>query len=169
MWFPEGTWILILPMKWGIIDVAIWAGAQIVPTVLNYDRETMICSVRFGIPMAPDSTSNLSRVDMHRVVIQGLEAVDGVHSVFGRRSQHGRGQGDALPDAQCRQPLPQPALLLFLNGEPKQLVKFAHFNHHADRYAVGTNRDGRVQTSGRLSYKIKMRGEANYNARWRKS
>ena len=30
----------------------------------------------------------------------------------------------------------------------------SHYNHHADRYAVGTNRNERVQTSGRLSYKI---------------
>ena len=65
MWFPEGTWnltdnLLMLPMKWGIIDVAVRAEAQIVPTVLDYDRETMICSVRFGIPMAPDSTINLT-------------------------------------------------------------------------------------------------------------
>ena len=32
-----------------------------------------------------------------------------------------------------------------------------HINHHADRNAVGTNRDERVQTSGRLSYKIGLR------------
>lgn len=32
-----------------------------------------------------------------------------------------------------------------------------HINHHADRKAVGTNRDERVLTSGRLSYKINMR------------
>lgn len=33
-----------------------------------------------------------------------------------------------------------------------------HVNHHADRYAVGTNRDERVLTNGRLSYKIGLRG-----------
>ncbi len=32
-----------------------------------------------------------------------------------------------------------------------------HVNHHADRIAVGTNRDERVQTSGRLSCKIRLR------------
>ena len=32
-----------------------------------------------------------------------------------------------------------------------------HINHHADRYAVGTNRDEGAQTSGRLSYKIGLR------------
>lgn len=63
MWFPEGTWnltdnLLMLPMKWGIIDVAAQAKAQIVPTVLDYDRDTMICSVRFGTPMEPDGMVN---------------------------------------------------------------------------------------------------------------
>lgn len=62
MWFPEGTWnmsdnLLMLPMKWGIIDVAAKANAQIVPTVLEYDRETMICSVRFGAPITPNKST----------------------------------------------------------------------------------------------------------------
>ena len=54
--FPEGTWNLtenqlMLPMKWGIIDIAKETGAQIVPTVLEYDREQKKCFVRFGTPM----------------------------------------------------------------------------------------------------------------------
>lgn len=54
--FPEGTWNLtenqlMLPMKWGIIDIAKGTGAQIVPTVLEYDREKKKCFVRFGTPM----------------------------------------------------------------------------------------------------------------------
>lgn len=54
--FPEGTWNLtenqlMLPMKWGIIDIAKETGAQIVPTVLEYDREQKKCFVRFGSPM----------------------------------------------------------------------------------------------------------------------
>lgn len=54
--FPEGTWNLtenqlILPMKWGIIDIARETGAQIIPTVLEYDREKKKCFVRFGEPM----------------------------------------------------------------------------------------------------------------------
>lgn len=53
--FPEGTWNLtenqlMLPMKWGIIDVAKESGAQIVPTVLEYDRAQKKCFVRFGTP-----------------------------------------------------------------------------------------------------------------------
>ena len=54
--FPEGTWnltenLLMLPMKWGIIDIAKETGAQIVPTLLEYDREQKKCFVRFGSPM----------------------------------------------------------------------------------------------------------------------
>ena len=63
MWFPEGTWnmsdnLLMLPMKWGIIDVAAKVGAQIVPTILDYNRETMICSVRFGTPITPNKSTD---------------------------------------------------------------------------------------------------------------
>lgn len=54
--FPEGTWNLtenqlMLPMKWGIIDIAKETGAQIIPTVLEYDREKKKCFVRFDVPM----------------------------------------------------------------------------------------------------------------------
>lgn len=41
----------------------------------------------------------------------------------------------------------------------------AHKNHHADRSALGTNRDEREQTNGRLSCRIKFEEEAHYNAR----
>lgn len=48
--FPEGTWnltenLLMLPMKWGIIDIAKETGAQIIPTALEYDREQKKCFV----------------------------------------------------------------------------------------------------------------------------
>lgn len=54
--FPEGTWNLtenqlMLPMKWGIIDIAKETGAQIIPTVHEYDREQKKCFVRFDTPM----------------------------------------------------------------------------------------------------------------------
>lgn len=42
---------------------------------------------------------------------------------------------------------------------------FFHQNHHADRVALGTNRDEREQTNGRLSCKIRFEEEAYYNAR----
>lgn len=55
-WYPEGTWnlsdnLLMLPLKWGIIEVAKQAGAQIIPVGLMYDREKMICRVKFGAPI----------------------------------------------------------------------------------------------------------------------
>lgn len=56
LWFPEGTWnlspnLLMLPMKWGIIEIARQADAQIVPMALDYDREQNRCRVKFGAPM----------------------------------------------------------------------------------------------------------------------
>lgn len=38
-------------------------------------------------------------------------------------------------------------------------------NHHADRSALGTNRDEREQTNGHLSCRIKFEEEAHYNTR----
>ncbi len=55
-WYPEGTWnltdnLLMLNMKWGIIDVASAANAQIIPLALDYDRDTMVCHALFGEPI----------------------------------------------------------------------------------------------------------------------
>ena len=63
LWFPEGTWNLtanqlMMPMKWGIIDVARQADAQIIPAALDYDREANICRIKFGAPMAGDALEN---------------------------------------------------------------------------------------------------------------
>lgn len=60
IWFPEGTWNLtpsqlIMPMKWGIVDIARQADAQIIPAALDYDWEQNICRVKFGNPMAGES------------------------------------------------------------------------------------------------------------------
>lgn len=57
LWFPEATWnltdnLLMLPMRWGIIDVAQQANAQIIPMVLDYDREKMVCRVQFAKAMS---------------------------------------------------------------------------------------------------------------------
>ena len=54
--FPEGTWnfsenLLMLPMKWGIVDMAAETGVPIVPVVLDYDRESKKCVARFGEPI----------------------------------------------------------------------------------------------------------------------
>lgn len=56
-WFPEGTWnltpnLLMLPMRWGIIEVARQADAQIIPLALDYDRSKNLCRVKFGAPLA---------------------------------------------------------------------------------------------------------------------
>lgn len=56
LWFPEGTWNLtpnqlMMHMKWGVIEIARQADAQIVPVILHYDREAMTCSVKFAAPM----------------------------------------------------------------------------------------------------------------------
>lgn len=61
--FPEGTWNLtenqlMLPMKWGIIDIAKETGAQIIPTLLEYDREQKQCHVRFGAPLVFSAEDN---------------------------------------------------------------------------------------------------------------
>ena len=53
LWFPEATWnltdnLLMLPMRWGIIEVAQRTNAQIIPMVLDYDRAQKVCRVRFG-------------------------------------------------------------------------------------------------------------------------
>lgn len=63
LWFPEGTWNLtpsqlMMPMKWGIIDMARQAGAQIIPAALDYDREKNTCRVKFGTPMAGEALEN---------------------------------------------------------------------------------------------------------------
>lgn len=63
LWFPEGTWNLtasqlMMPMKWGIIEVARSAGAQIIPAALDYNREANTCRVKFGAPMAGDVLEN---------------------------------------------------------------------------------------------------------------
>lgn len=65
LWFPEGTWNLtanklMLPMKWGIIDVAQKANAQIIPMALDYDRAANVCKVKFGSPIVGDALDNKS-------------------------------------------------------------------------------------------------------------
>ncbi len=54
--FPEGTWnlsdsLMVMEMKWGIVDVAKDTNAQIIPLSLDYDQESMICYARFGTPI----------------------------------------------------------------------------------------------------------------------
>lgn len=61
--FPEGTWNLtdeqlMLPMRWGIIDIAKEANAQIVPLILDYDKEKGVCNAKFGKTISVEKDSN---------------------------------------------------------------------------------------------------------------
>lgn len=63
IWFPEGTWnltpnLLMLSMKWGIVEVAHQAGAQIIPMALHYDRNRNLCVIKFGAPMSGNDLSD---------------------------------------------------------------------------------------------------------------
>ncbi len=53
LWFPEATWNLtdnlpMLPMRWGIVEVAASTGAQVVPVIMEYDYRNKKCYVDFG-------------------------------------------------------------------------------------------------------------------------
>ncbi len=61
--FPEATWnltanLLMLPMRWGIIEVAYRTGAQIIPLVLEYDRSKRICYVKFDKPLMGEALAD---------------------------------------------------------------------------------------------------------------
>lgn len=69
--FPEGTSnvsdaLLMYPMKWGVIDVAQRTGAQIIPVVLDYDKEKMECHVHFCDPMVMDGLSKQEGISLLR-------------------------------------------------------------------------------------------------------
>lgn len=54
--FSEGTWnltsnLIMLTMRWGVIDMAVQAHAQIVPVILEYDYDAGKCYVKFGDPV----------------------------------------------------------------------------------------------------------------------
>ena len=68
-----------------------------------------------------------ARVYAHHVLIQRLEPVDGLDSVFGRAARHCGDQRIALPHTQRPQPLPDPVLFPLLAGELGQVVKIIQF------------------------------------------
>lgn len=78
LWFPEGTWnltsnLLMLPMRWGIINVARQANAQIIPMALDYDRNKNLCRVKFGAPLSgEDLADNRDGIRMLRDTIATL-------------------------------------------------------------------------------------------------
>ena len=61
--FPEGTWnledaLLMLNMKWGVIDLALENDSQIIPINLYYDRDNMICEVTYHEPILITDSTN---------------------------------------------------------------------------------------------------------------
>lgn len=63
MWFPEGTWnispnLLVLPMRYGIIEVALEANAPIVPIALEYDLDNKIYYINIGKNFYANKYSN---------------------------------------------------------------------------------------------------------------
>lgn len=72
--FPEGTSnvsdaLLMYPMKWGVIDAAKQAHAQIVPLVLDYNKETMEAHVTYLDPIVVDDLSLLDGITLLRDVM----------------------------------------------------------------------------------------------------
>lgn len=56
MWFPEGTWnmspnLLVLPLRWGIIEVAKQTGSPIIPIAL--DQREKLFTINAGEPFYP--------------------------------------------------------------------------------------------------------------------
>lgn len=69
--FPEGTSnvsdaLPMYPMKWGIIDVAQQTGAQIIPMILRYDKETLRCFVRFLDPITVEGMTKQEGIRLLR-------------------------------------------------------------------------------------------------------
>lgn len=70
--FPEGTWnldpaALMLPMKWGIIDVAQNTDAQIIPMTLYYQRDSRECHIQYGTPkLYPKGTDKKEAINSLR-------------------------------------------------------------------------------------------------------
>ena len=63
LWFPEGTWnlsdnLLMLPMRWGIIETAHKSDAQIIPMALMYDRDKKECYAKFSEPIYGEQLTN---------------------------------------------------------------------------------------------------------------
>lgn len=69
--FPEGTSnvsdeLLMYPMKWGVIDVAQQTGAQVIPMVLDYDKQAGKCCVRFCESMIFDGMDKADAIRLLR-------------------------------------------------------------------------------------------------------
>ncbi len=74
LWFPEATWnltdnLLMLPMRWGIIEVAQMANAKIIPMAIDYDKDKMLCRISFGEPfVAEDFTKQQGIINLRNIM-----------------------------------------------------------------------------------------------------
>lgn len=59
MWFPEGTWnltenLLMLPMRYGIVKMAVKANVPIVPISIHYSGDKIYSRVGEQLTVTPD-------------------------------------------------------------------------------------------------------------------
>lgn len=77
--FPEGSWnltddLLVHEMKWGVIDVALGSGAQIIPVSLDYNEEEKKCYIKYGKPILPELfKNNLEAIEYVREALSTLK------------------------------------------------------------------------------------------------
>lgn len=69
--FPEGTSnvsdaLLMYPMKWSVIEAAQNSGAQLIPMVLDYDKEKKECHVHFCEPLVADGMEKAAGIALLR-------------------------------------------------------------------------------------------------------
>ena len=74
IWFPEATWnlsdnLLMLPMRWGIIECAQKSQVPIIPIALDYSPDRLLCKARIGEPFNPDG---MSLADGIRILRDGI-------------------------------------------------------------------------------------------------
>ena len=90
IWFPEATWnlsenLLMLPMRWGIIECAQKCHVPIVPIILDYAADKLMCTARIGEPFNPDGVSFADGISSLRDKMAGLRwAIWGNNGVIQR-------------------------------------------------------------------------------------
>lgn len=74
LWFPEGTWnlsenLLMLPMKWGVVNTAFKTGAQIIPMLMEYDDNKKTVNIRYGPTMHDNFDDRISAINNLRDIM----------------------------------------------------------------------------------------------------
>ena len=77
IWFPEATWnlsdnLLMLPMRWGIVDCAQKCHVPIIPILLDYTPGKLHCTVKIGEPFNPDGMTLADGIGALRDRMAGL-------------------------------------------------------------------------------------------------